>query len=750
MPDLLKRILTPPVFEGDEDKTRIARTLNVVLWIALAIVLASSLLLLLSPDMILASSLVIGSFVLVILGSLVLMHRGRVQLAGVLFSFSLLVIATGLLVLSGGVSNSMVTEFLVVVCVAGLLLRGRTSFIFVGLVIAISIGLAFAQSKGLLPPSFFDFTAPFNAVGPLVANTIMVAALLYLATSSLNAALGRARRYAAELKAQSDQLEEHVQARTLDLARRTNYLGATTAVAQESASVLGDPQQLLSRVVDVISQQFGLYHAALFLVDPSGEWAELSAASSEGGRRMLARGHRLRVGVGVAGQGIVGHVAARGEARIALDTGADAVFFDNPDLPDTRSEAALPLRVREEIIGVLDVQSVQKAAFDESSIATLQSVADQIAVAVKNARLFAQSQATLSENAQLVSQIQTALEETTALYEAGQFISLAQDSPAVFQAIVDRVLKPDIDLCLLILFDPYEGKQPQQLEVNQVWVRAGQAPAQESQPGSLAGKRFDFAKFSLRDFLHPNRAQVTLESQVLAGPVRRQMWDRLGMQALAFLPLQVGARWIGELVLGTRQTADIFTEDALRPYQAMVTQAAIAIENRRLFASSEARLHELSELYRSVTGKAWGTFLQAQPTTTKYEFSQVESAGHVDNVWRIPLKVRGQEIGLVELDSDRQTWSEQERALVEAVVTQTALALDSARLFEQTQRLAGRERLINEITGRIRASTSVPGILQTAARELATAMNVPHAVARISLKAEEPRDPRQGTDDQTA
>ncbi len=736
MPDLLKQILTPPVFEGDEDKTRIARTLNTVLWIALAIVLTSSLLLLGAKD-ILASLPVIGSLVLVILGSLILMRRGRIQLAGGLFSFSLLVIATTLPILSGGVSSPIVTEFLVVVCVAGLLLRGRTPFIFVGLVIAISIGLALAQMKGLLPSPFFDFTAPSAAIAPLVGNTVMVAALLYLATSSLNAALGRARRYAVELKAQSDQLEELVQARTQDLARRTNYLGATTAVAQESASVLGDPEQLLSRVVDVISQQFGLYHAALFLVDPSGEWAELSAASSEGGRRMLARGYRLRVGASNAGQGIVGNVAARGEARIALDTGADAVFFDNPDLPDTRSEAALPLRVREEIIGVLDVQSVQKDAFDESSIATLQGVADQIAVAVENARLFAHAQASLEENERLVSQVQASLQETTAMYEAGQFISLAQDSPAVFQAIVDRVLKPDIDLCLLILFDSYEGKQPQQLEINQVWVRAGRASAQESQPGSLAGKRFDFAKFSLRDFLHPNLAQVILESQVPAGPVRRQMWDRLGMSALAFLPLQVGARWIGELVLGTLQIADIFTEDALRPYQAMVTQAAVAIENNRLFASSEARLHELSELYRSVTGKAWGTFLQAQPTTTEYEYSQAGPAGDTDNVWRIPLQIRGQEIGLVELDSNRRTWSEQERALVEAVVTQTALALDSARLFEQTQRLAGRERLINEITGRIRASTSVSGILQTAARELATAMNVPHAVARIRVKTED-------------
>jgi GAF domain-containing protein len=387
----IRQFLAPPVFEGDEDKTRTARMLNVLLWASLAIVLTSLLTLLVTPY-ILATLLSVGSFALPILSSQVLMRRGRVQLAGGLYSFILLVLATAFPILSGGVNSSMVTEFLVVVCVAGLLLRGRVTFILVGLVIAISTGLALAQIKGLLPPPLLDFTNPLLAIVPLVSNTIVIAAMLYLATSSLDEALGRARRYGAESKAQSNQLEKLVQARTQDLARRANYLGATTAVAQESASVLGDPQQLLSRVVDVISQQFGFYHTGLFLVDPAGEWAELSAASSEGGRRMLARGHRLRVGVGGAGQGIVGYVAARGEPRIALDTGVDAVFFDNPDLPDTRSEAALPLRVREEIIGVLDVQSTEPGAFSGEDMRVLQSLADQAAVAISNARLLQQVQ----------------------------------------------------------------------------------------------------------------------------------------------------------------------------------------------------------------------------------------------------------------------------------------------------------------------------------------------------------------------
>jgi GAF domain-containing protein len=97
---------------------------------------------------------------------------------------------------------------------------------------------------------------------------------------------------------------------------------------------------------------------------------------------MLKRGHRLRVGE----QGIVGFVTSRGEPRIALDVGHDAVFFDNPDLPNTRSELALPLKISDKIIGALDLQSTEESAFNNDDISVLAILADQVAIAIQNAR----------------------------------------------------------------------------------------------------------------------------------------------------------------------------------------------------------------------------------------------------------------------------------------------------------------------------------------------------------------------------
>jgi GAF domain-containing protein len=115
---------------------------------------------------------------------------------------------------------------------------------------------------------------------------------------------------------------------------------------------------------------------------------------------MLAHAHRLKVDQ----EGIVGYVAGKGEPRIALDVGSDAVFFNNPDLPETRSEMALPLKARQQVIGVLDVQSTEEAAFTQEDIDIIQILADQIALAIENARLLQESQQALQELEKLYRQ----------------------------------------------------------------------------------------------------------------------------------------------------------------------------------------------------------------------------------------------------------------------------------------------------------------------------------------------------------
>jgi GAF domain-containing protein/HAMP domain-containing protein len=151
--------------------------------------------------------------------------------------------------------------------------------------------------------------------------------------------------------------------------------------------------KLLPQITETISDQLGFYHVGIFLLDVHKEDAVLAASNSEGGKKMLERGHRLRVGE----TGIVGFVARAGEPRVALDVGLDAVFFNNPDLPNTHSEIALPLRIGAEIIGALDVQSTDTNAFSQEDVNILSTLADQVGIAIQNARSYQQSREALEQ-----------------------------------------------------------------------------------------------------------------------------------------------------------------------------------------------------------------------------------------------------------------------------------------------------------------------------------------------------------------
>jgi GAF domain-containing protein len=191
----------------------------------------------------------------------------------------------------------------------------------------------------------------------------------------------------AQLVELIDNLEVRVQERTQDLERRTAQLKAATEVGRAVAT-LHDLDRLLSIVTRLISESFGFYHVGIFLLDEAGENAVLRAANSAGGQRMLEKGHQLKIGQ----QGIVGYATQRREPRIALNVGDDSAHFVNPYLPETKSEMALPLVVGGQLLGALDVQSRERDAFSQQDVETLQVLADQVAIAISNANLVAQTQ----------------------------------------------------------------------------------------------------------------------------------------------------------------------------------------------------------------------------------------------------------------------------------------------------------------------------------------------------------------------
>lgn len=232
---------------------------------------------------------------------------------------------------------------------------------------------------------------------------------------------------------------------TNNIERHAKLLKASARAARNITTIL-DSYELFQRTVDIICDEFGFYYAGVFLVDEPRQYAVLKAGRGEAGKAMLREGHKLAVG----GNSMIGASIANKKGRIALDVGEEAVFFENPHLPKTRSEMALPLVINDEAIGALTVQSVEEAAFHEEDIDALQTMADQLAVAIQNSKLHRREErrsrllkaanrvgkevASILDLDQLLPQTVNIICEAYGLYYAGVFLLDEKGEYAVLRA----------------------------------------------------------------------------------------------------------------------------------------------------------------------------------------------------------------------------------------------------------------------------------------------------------------------------
>jgi GAF domain-containing protein/HAMP domain-containing protein len=358
-----------------------------------------------------------------------------------------------------------------------------------------------------------------------------------------------------------ENLAQTIEERTKILERRSQYLQAAADVGRAAAEIR-DLEDLLATVTHLISDRFGFYHIGILLLDATGEYAVLRASNSEGGWRMMARGHKLRVGE----EGIVGYVTGTGEPRVEQSVEKDEIYHPNPELPLTRSEMALPLVVGNEMLGALDVQSVEEQAFSEEDVNVLQVLADEVAIAINNVKL--------------LEQLQERLETERKIY----------------------------------------------------------------------------------------------------GEISQQAWTELLSQ---------------EKNLGFRSDVSGITpaDDAWRPE----SEQALRI----------------------------GRTVKAQDVENRDKLPA-----------SIPIKVHGGTvIGVLETHkpASEGPWTSDEINLLETIGEQLGIALENARLFEETQRLAYRERIAADVSGKVWASTDVDTILQTAVQELGRALNVSLGTIRLEI-----------------
>ncbi len=490
---------------------------------------------------------------------------------------------------------------------------------------------------------------------------------------------------AAHIQTAHERLEEQVAERTHDLQRRAVQLQTAAEVGSAVASIR-DLDELLTRVTHLISERFGFYHTGIFLLDDNREYAVLRAANSPGGQRMLARGHRLKVGE----VGIVGHVTATQKPRIALDVGRDATFFNNPDLPDTHSEMALPLVSGGQVLGALDVQSTEKAAFTEEDIPVLQLLADQLAIAIENARLFARHQAALAE-------AQSALETARQAYrDIGQreWRNIIQKSQRLgilageygVRPVFKSELTPEMAKASVkgktVQTDAATIAVPIKIHgqvTGVIRLRKADAQRWHKTELDLVETLTDQLSVALESARLYQEAQQSLEE----AEKHRKLNERLAKAAtqLAHANSEAEAR---EILVN--EVNNVVLPDQISLYEWLPEQNAFLVDHRLTPGGAEDDYQIGDLISPEKRPDLWEVFQNQQPSLT----AERREDQLVHEHYILPWYAGNATWGVIELYHTARTLHirEEDQAAIEGIIQQSAVAIQSARNFDQTQRRA--------------------------------------------------------------
>ena len=687
----LRRLAGSPGFTV-EDQAQTARNLNIILPAAIALLGIRVLFAFMQQGLQLSGFDVVVIGLMFILGGLwAITRRGHIRAAAILLLcltfVAMVYIASQALKIFDGAFLALV----VVILMAGLLIDWKAAVVMMALSIAAAWWLASMNAGAVV-------ILPANAATDYARDATIVfalmAVLIYLLISNLHQALARSRaneqvmrEQNMQLTAMRVQLEERV-------TERTAQLRTAAEVGRVANSIL-DTQQLMNEVVNLITARFGFYYAAVFTLDQSGSYVILREATGEAGRILKERGHRLRVGR----DSMVGYAVMKREPRVALNAGDDAVRFANPLLPDTQSEIALPLLAADQVLGALDVQSTQLNAFDESAIATLQNVAAQIAIALQNAESY--------------QRLQEALSYTTNQYELSRTIVTASTAQEAYQSLgqVFAMLSGIDRIAMLRITDRDVTGQPREYELVISWDVLGGAQYD-------TGQRYALAEAPFANLVTEDEVIVIRDAQDPRLPLgTRQQLAQAGAHAVMLVPVVIQDRFEGFISAVAEQPHD-FRDSEVRLVKSAAEQLGVVLTNLHLATEMQTTLERVALLNRRLSSEAWSGYLGSR------EHWLVES-GHASPAaatsgLRVPISVRGETIGvfsIADADTERQ-WQEDEQTMLQTIAAEVALAIENARLIEQTQRTAQREKDIASAADKIHRSIDLDAILQTAVEEV--------------------------------
>jgi GAF domain-containing protein len=644
---------------------------------------------------------------------------------------SVLLLVAGALGLNAIITTGLAGSgrvFLFAFCTISTLLMGVTAGIVSLLLSVAAIAVvAWAASANIVSfsPEVMSAADPSSwitggAVFGLLAMVIVVA--IGSLQRGLEEVIRREQRQVGRLQREQESLERDVSEHSESMTRQAHHMQTTAEIARLVTSTI-DLTAMMSQAVDVIRDRFGFYHVSLFTLDDSATWAVLAASTGEPGRLLLARHHRL----GVGSASIVGWVTANRAPRTASDVEQDPFHFKNPILPDTRSEMAVPMIVGDELIGALDVQSTEVGAFGVADQWALEAVASELAVGIQSARMIQQ----LNERLVRTQRAIHAQTERSWSQVAGSSASVSyqlDQSGIVYSGQVSGFPTNRLAASSGRTSASPDGREvavPVQVRGEVVATIAARRPA-DSDPWTAAdvtlleavAGQASLALENARQYAEEQRRAAELE---VINRVSQAVSQLLSLDSLYRVVHAQMAQILGEVDMAIA---------LYHPQEEKISFPYVSEGNELL----KRKDIPLGEGLTSVVIQSQQPLIEEEDTQARAVQLGVRLESGPAKSWlSVPMLVGDDIIGVLSVyDSEiDHRFTDDDLALLATVSSQVATAFQNARLLDQTQRSARRERLIHEITSKVRQATSIPTILETTARELARALNADQTMIRL-------------------
>ena len=664
-------------------------------------------------------------------------RRERLRIAGYIPTTVVFIIIVGSLFLVG-IGHVSTIGMAMVVAAAGILIGAGAASFFALLSILAYVIAAWAQSAGIITAAILPQSAVVADTFGLGFGLAVLVLLNWLSNREMARALRMERGISDQLQVQSRELEELVSQRTRVLERRAIQLQTTADIAKLSTE-LPEPQLLMSQAVELIRARFGFYHASIFIMDETGNWADLVASTGEAGRNMIARHHRLALG----SASIIGWVSANRLPRVALDVEQDPFHFKNPLLPETQSELAVPLLVGQRLLGILDVQSTEPQAFAEDDIRALEAIASEVAVAIDGARIQREMQEQL-DRIERSDRTETqaawgriARSRSVPIIHLNPSGEIGSPTDEVFPVIEDAIIQDSTTLSP----DGRDIAIPIQVRGETVATLA----ARRSKPS----EPWNDEEIALIEAVASQSAQA-LEGARQRSEERRRVTElevinRVSQAVSQMLPQDTLFRIVRRQLIQAIGDTDLKV-CLFDPQEDHVT---ISYDTRRE-VPTQAITEPLGDDLASVVIRSRQPLLLTDNPAQRAAMLGVSDFGEGIKSWLgVPMMLGDEILGaliLEDYDQDNR-FTEEDAALLATVASQVAAGIQNANLLDQVQRTARRERLIHEITSKIRRSPDMKSILKTSTRELGRALNAIRSTVSLGSSESDANDAAQNNED---